>query len=754
MKINKRFFGKSALTAAAAILIGVTMSCTDIWSEQHPGTYYTNNGETIADYLNGKVENHGNYSYFIAILQKADLWGQMRTYGTYTCFAPNDSAMQIYFNQRREEATNDSLKSIFSSLESVLANKKVCDTIARTHIFNNLMFASDLNGNGVLQHPNMLDRYVTYNSYADTVLVYDDDGLTIIKAKDGSDSTMIKLRYLINMQATLTKSDDTVQNGVVHKIDKVLRSSNQFIPGLMKENPNLSIFYSALVLTGLKDTLEQYYDDTYPTIDYEWTEQALRDGYSGIHKNETAFETGDNADRIAIPEKREFKFTVFAMPDTALANYSDEYWTGGIHNVSELRQYAEKVYPEGAGLPDSVRASSLNKLLSYHILPCWLSYDQFNTRQEKVIQRRLYLKEYDVEDFFETMLPHSIMRISTPYPGGTYEKPLGIFINRRGTQEIGLVAEGIRIAQDASEYNLEGDITNICVNGGYHYINKLLVYDTFTRETALKCRMRIMCCTLSPDFINSRGRGRFNGDPSNGGVKNIDKMVKAYKVGYCKNFEWVDEQTKFFVRYRDASFGTFYGDEITVRGSYDIAFRLPPVPSDGNYEIRVWNNSLASSSSQNDRGIAQFYFHQYNPSVDATTYWRNWDWTPEGIPVDLRIGGGDARIGMVADDDDRYTSMTTSQKAQAIYLNDRAMRIRGYLKPMDSYTKSTSSDNTGDPIRGDENCYRKIICNEYLRANNDYYIRMRQVYEDDGVFPFSFIEIVPKSIYEANEDQH
>ena len=98
--------------------------------------------------------------------------------------------------------------------------------------------------------------------------------------------------------------------------------------------------------------------------------------------------------------------------------------------------------------------------------------------------------------------------------------------------------------------------------------------------------------------------------------------------------------------------------------------------------------------------------------------------------------------------------MTDAQKKEAIYLNDRAMRIRGYLKAPDSYTNSSSSDNSGDPIRVDQNCYRKIICNEYLRADNDYWIRMRQVFEDDGVFPFSFIEIVPKSIYEGNEDQH
>lgn len=503
--------------------------------------------------------------------------------------------------------------------------------------------------------------------------------------------------------------------------------------------------------------LEQYYDDTYPEIPYDWTEQALRDNYNGIHYNETAYETGDNADRIAIPEKREFKYTVFCMPDTALASYNDEYTIkaglNGIHDINDLRAYAKAVYsPDGNDVEDETdRNNSLNRFLSYHILPCWLSYDQFNTSQKSIIKRRLFLDELDVEDFFETMLPHSIMRISTAYK--STDLALGIFINRKGTTKTGLVAEGTRIAQDASEYNLTGGITNICVNGGYHYINKLLVYDSFTRETALQCRMRIMCCTLSPDFINSRGRGRLNGDPTNGGIRNIDKMVMAYKVGYCRNFEWVEDQTKFFVRYRDASFGTVYGDELTVRGSYDLAFRLPPVPTDGNYEIRIWNNSLASSG-RGDRGIVQFYFHQYNPTVDTEVYWRNWDWIPQGIPMDLRLGGEDSRIGMVPDTDGRYDGMSAKEKDQAVYLNDRAMRIRGYMKALDSYTESQSNDNTGNPIRYDENCYRRIVCNEYLKADNYYYVRMRQVYEDDGVLPFSFIELVPKSIYEGNEDKH
>ena len=751
MKINKRLFRKSVLAVAAIAFLGLGVSCKDLWSEQHPGTYYTNNGETVADYLTGRVKNHGDYSYFIAILEKAELWGQMRTYGTYTCFAPDDKAMQAYFDERRAEAPNDSVRTVFASLENVLQNRKLCDTIARTHLFNNAMYASDLNGDGVLQHPNMLDRYVTYNSFPDSTDKVVDANGNVIKAHDGTDSVNIKLKYLINMQASLIKTDDSVQNGVVHKVDKVIRSSNQFLPGLMKENPNLTIFYGALVSTKLINKMEGvYFDETYPAIDYEWTEQALRDNYAGLHKNETAFETGDNADRIAYPEKREFKFTMFVMPDTALATYSDNYWSGGIKDVNDLREYAKKVYNDAEHIndADSLPTSPLYQLIAYHILPCWLSYDQFNTRQIQLRQRHLHFQEHDMEDFFETMLPHSIMRISTPYP--TNENPLGIFINRRGTITTGLISEGVRIAQNASEYNLPGSLTNICVNGGYHYINKLLVYDDFTRNTALQCRMRIMCCTLSPDFINSRGRGRLNGETN---IKNIDKMSMAYKMGYCTNFLWVEDQTKFFVRYRDASFGTYNGDELTIRGSYDLAFKLPPVPADGTYEIRVWNNSLASSG-RGDRGIVQFYLHQYNPVEDANTYWRNWKWDPQGIPVDLRLGGSDSRIGMVPDNDDRYDGMSATQVEEAIKLNDRAMRIRGFLKAPDSYTSGSSTDYSGDPIRVDENCYRKIMSNEYLKADNDYWVRMRQVYEEDGVFPFSFIEIVPKSVYEGAEDQH
>ncbi|MCQ2067631.1 MAG: fasciclin domain-containing protein [Bacteroidaceae bacterium] len=715
MEINKRLFRKSVLAVAAAAFIGLGVSCTDIWSEQHPGTYYVNNGETVADWLDGRVQSHGDYSYFIAILQKAELWGQMRTYGTYTCFAPDNEAMEAYFKQRREDATTDSVRAVFQSLETVLQNRKLCDTIARTHIFDNSMFATDLFGSGVLEHPNMLDRYMSYTCFADTIPVMENG--EILKAADGSDSTTVILKYLLNQQSVIENADDTVQNGVVHTIDRVIQSSNDFLPELMSLNPNISIFTAALFETHLRDTLRKYWDDDYPEIPYEYTMAAINAGKGVTHS--TSYET----DYEVIPEKREFKFTVFVVTDSVLAaDYN-------IHNVAELREYAKTVYPEGADLDDVDRNSSLNKLLSYHILPCWLSYDQFNTSQEDIVKNHKDPQSLDIEDFFETLMPHSVMRISSPYKGNELKNRIGIFINRKGTtKNNNLVTPGIKII-DGQKGEYKG-YTKICKNGEYHYVEKLLLYDDFTRNTALQCRMRIMTCTLSPDFINSGGRGRLR----------VDKRITyKYLPGYCTNFEWVDEQTEFYVRYRDASFGTFNGDEMTVMKSYDIAFKLPPVPSDGNYEIRIWNNAMKGTNVA-DRGIVQYYFHQTDPA-DRSLNWRNWTWNPEGIPVDLRIDGSDGRIGWISDSD-------LDNDEELIEINDRGMRNRGYMKAMDSY-------GTSSALRADKNCYRKIIANEYMRASTDYWIRIRQVYSGGtGVNPFSFIEVVPKSVYENNEDRH
>jgi hypothetical protein len=499
---------------------------------------------------------------------------------------------------------------------------------------------------------------------------------------------------------------------------------------LIKSNTDCSIFYQALHLTGLEDSLIAFIDESYPSIDYEWTYRAVLDG-DNHHTHITSYET----DFEVIPELRLFKFTAFIVPDSFLV---DEYY---IHNVDELREFAKTVYndPSNMDLDDKDRNSPLNKLISYHILPCWLTYDQLNAAQTEIV-RRYYIKEkQDIEDFYETLMPHSVMRISSAYSGHDPNSRIGIFINRKGTAATNLVTEGVEILSGRNgEYK---DNMNMTLNGIYHYITKLLLYDDFTRNHTLECRMRFMANTLSPDFINSGGRGRlYTGE--------TPRITYKYLPGYCTNVELINQESEFFVRYRDPMFPFLNGEDMTIKGNYDLAFKIPPVPVDATYEIRYHNFSLAATNVQ-DRGVVQFYICERSDD-DAASPADTWNWQPCGDPVDFRLSGYDSITGWVRDNE--YDQC--EDKDALIAANDSLMRSLGYMKGPDCYGNSRDGGYT---LRDDANFYRKIICARYFRSDRNYYIRIQKADDDPGtVCMFNCVEIVPKSIYAGHvpEDKH
>ena len=129
---------------------------------------------------------------------------------------------------------------------------------------------------------------------------------------------------------------------------------------LLRDNPQTSIFYSALESTGLADTLSKYLDPTYPG-DYDIS-----------YKGRIILYTSSSSEQRVYPQKRVFKFTMFVVPDSILkADHN-------INSLAELKAYAQSKYPQGAALPDNDRESSLNQFLSYHILPVGLGWDQLN----------------------------------------------------------------------------------------------------------------------------------------------------------------------------------------------------------------------------------------------------------------------------------------------------------------------------------------------------------------------------------------
>lgn len=491
-------------------------------------------------------------------------------------------------------------------------------------------------------------------------------------------------------------------------IDNIYRTT-LYIPGFVRQyrkQLDAGIFYEALFATHLNDSLIQYLDWNYPGPESGSSSMDFIE--NGVSTETVNMPNGKES--VVYPMQRKFKYTFFIVPDAVLKS------TYGINNLDELRLYAESVYPEGTGKEDYDRESSLNLLISYHILPFELTPNQLNASQENIRNNRNYLDEFDIEDFYTTMLPHSLVRISTAYDNG---EVIGTFINRKGTAKMGNLLPGVKIR----EHNVI-DKDTLAINGCYYLIDSLLCYNNYVRRKVLDTRLRFMATTLSPDFINSGARGRLGNTPKS-------KYLASFVAGFCDNFEW-NSNSKLYINYRDVSNPALYGDEVIFGGISDIMLHLPPVPYDSEYEIRIWNNAQRFPNNMS-------YLHFYFAGSDKI-------WVPVDLPFDFGTSANDPRIGFVSDEE--YDNLSPDEMEKTIRDNDKNMRNRGYMKSPDIYM-----DNRNNP-----DCYRKIICKKEMKAGQDYYLRIRNVIEKNGPdFSFSFIEIVPKSVYSgANglEDRH
>ena len=667
---------RRASFAALALFLGFTQnSCLQ---EQAPGNRYTFTGETIAEFLEGREET---FSDFIYCLKQANVWGEMKTYGEYTCFAPTNDAFVLMFQQ--EKYAKDGITSVEQ------LTKEQCDTIAFTHLCNNAFYCTDLI-DGALPYPNMLDRYLVYT----TDSAVNEEG-------------MYEVIYRINKDSRIIARDDTLQNGVMQIVDRVVSPSNKFLPDEIKNDPNLTLFYRILNATGMEDSLTAYIDPTYPRLPVDSTDAR----YSKV-----IYDTGMETDQIGIfPAQRKFMFTVFAVCDyvfeVALGKNKEDI------TLEDLEAYAKSIYDEAFPEdmdqydgPDNYknRKSPLNRFISYHILPVQLSYNNLTVSQDELKSNMTGWDFLDIEEFYETMMPHSIMRLSNPKTGG-------IYINRKGTPKNGGVShKGVRVWTPNESVS-----TQDALNGWYHYVDEPVVYSKVVREEVLNTRMRIMCQSLSPDFINSGARGRFY-------KSSADAYTYGFLDGFCKNIH-LSDASQMWVRYRNHTFSCFLGEEISILGQYDVTVKLPPVPTSGTYEIRMDYCSMASSTA--DRGVVQVYLREGEFGADE----------PCDIPINLVIPSTDPRVGGIPD-----SELEAAGGKDAIIANDKAMHNRGWMKGPASYSSN------GTALRAQEDFVRKILSTRFMYSNQDYYLRIRLV-DDLGkefpVCPFNCIEIVPKSVY-------
>ena len=633
--------------------MAVLSSCVD---NDFEGTnMYTATKRTAAQYISDSPDR---YSMFQAILERANYYNLLGTYGTFTVFAPTNDAVETYLKETG-----------YGSVDNIPVIQ--CDTIARTHIVSKGAFFTADHSDGALPEMNMDDRYLVITSDSDV-------------------TNNNALMLYVNKRSRITEKDDSVTNGVVHTINRVLTPSNLFLPDLIDSDPSTTIFAQALKMTNLTDSLTKFIDMTYTCSDDSVTD-GIPKRYGG--QDRTAY----------FPEKRYFKYTAFVEPDSI-------YQQHGINNIQDLIAYAKRVYdisfPSDAGMYDddyTNRRNPLNRFVAYHLMDRLGNYDDWAPHGD-ILTQCCRTDIADPEDFWQTMCPGAMIRFCRP--NGE------LYANRKGLKrKYSTGCKGVKVLSASESGNSEQN----ALNGTYHYLDDLLVYDANVRDNILNCRMRIDATTLSPDFMNQGARGHY-------GVETFT----GFKNNYISGWKCTKE-TFIGVHNDDPWWSSYLGNAICVKGQYDVQVKLP-TPPPGLYEIRL------GYVAGDERGVVQVYVGEDNDGSIS--------YEPCGIPVDLRIGAWGPEVGYEADTDDEDHNTS----------NDKAMRNRGYMKGMDSYGKPGATNFRVDAPEH----MRRILTQCQFKEGKEYWLRFRQVLEGDVEWSFDYIELCPKSIYASpdGEDRH
>lgn len=335
-------------------------------------------------------------------------------------------------------------------------------------------------------------------------------------------------------------------NGIpISEIDSITYgelSHQDKLPALIASDPNLSLFNEALLLTHMDDSLVAY-------INYDWYIEPGKPTWWG---------------RNPVLTLSYYKFTAFVEPNEVYARY-------GIHTIDDLKAYAAKVYdevyPEDAAITDPTdRRNSLNRFVSYHFI------DRYATTANLVALNTEVYRNYDREavdiaSWYETLMPHSILRCSAPLLTEGEEQ---LYINRRGIQdradERGVFVKGARITHSASTKN-----------GVYHYIDDIIAYDKATQDVALNQQIILTTTTLTPELMN--------GEPQK---EAFDGNTISYKITPEMEMEDIRFSGLEEIWYSYApGFWSLDNDELVIEhrgGEVAISFDIPAVPA-GEYEL-------------------------------------------------------------------------------------------------------------------------------------------------------------------------
>ena len=690
---------RSLIVCAIGLVLQASfVACTE---DIDTSARYVFRERTVAGYL----ESHQQFSEYVRLLKeqpvsdvsKTNVYQLLTAYGSFTCFAPTNDAIQLYldslvikgiipeagWDKFPDDRTRDSIRA-------VLVLNSILDGTRQDAKFMSAEFPK---ANEEFSINTMADRKISVTYYKEDLDSMSIDGICPV-SKINRDIEAI--------------------NGYVHEVGYVINPSNETLGSTLHKfaydfTSNLSVMARLIEVCGLTDTLSQVRDERYETL-YK----------TGAFPN---FKWQLRSFEIEPPEHRKYGFTLFAE--------TDEFWAQELGKepkditVTDIVEWVAKknFYPEAVN-DENYRDEQnlLNQFVTYHLLPQRIPVDKLSLHyNEKGYNYKLRnsAPTIPVWAHYVTMGKRRLLRLWESL------ESRGIYLNRfpklnNGRREDYHEKEcteenqGVIVATDESSGIIR------LINAIIYPINEPIAYTEHVRNELAKVRLRYDAWEFQPEAMNNDLRlvsrtdacWHFSSDP--------DKQ-------YFENLTVNSKETNFMLLSgRDQNWPNYQGDEVLAEGVYDVTFTLPPVPKTGVYEIR-----MGVSTYSGTRGICQVY---WGPRKDQLV--------PQGIPVNMQLGGNaaDNMLGWERDtDDDDYNAEV-----------DKKMRNNGFLKGPEYIVANAGGRETNRMNAGST---RRIVVRETMSPDVTYYMRFKTVqpdYTTKQLF-IDYLEWCPKEVYDNPE---
>ena len=712
----------------AALLVAL-VSCTE---QIDVSSRYVFEGKTIAQYLGEKEY----YSEYVRLLGKRPVSAYSNTTilqllsarGHYTVFAPTNDAVQLYLDSlyRKGIITEPSWEGF--------QEQNTLDSIEKVIVFNSILDSGDQEAFDISAFPEHEHEFGLANMNNRKLRVFygtnDPDSISI----EGVATISEKNRGIL------------LTNGYIHQVEGVIAPSDARLGDFIRMWANLrqsgySVMSRLLLACGLEDTLNAFRDET-------WEHLYLTGAVKDLPNHTSVGQVG------TIPEHRYFGFTLFAETDRfweeTLGKSAEEI------TVSDVCDYLQEsgLFIEGTLYDEDYtnQMNVLNQFVTYHLLPQRIGREKLVIHYNELgynynsASRRPTIPVYD---YYQTMgLPRLIKTYESRESQGIYLNRFPILQNGRGQfsptrlnlnnyHESGQFPRlkgssttpdenlGILVLTNTESGTDASNVANAIV---YPIENLLVCTENVCNQMGTE-RIRIDAGCMMPELMNNDVRAPRSNYTS--GATSVRAIPTNYP--YISNVEIREGTLFYFLSGYPSPYHNLQGDEFNIIGRYDFTMQLPPVPRAGQYEVRF---GVATGSRV--RSMAQVYFGTDPNRMPAA-----------GIPLDLRVGGLEKRMGSITIPSDVGWEADTDDEEY----NDRVtktMRTKGFMKAPNSWTPSIGS---GTSVRTYHYMSRRILINTYLEPYKNYYVRFKSVLDEEAKeFYMDYFEYVAKEVYDNPEE--